>query len=938
MRKHVWKALLVAVALSATASATMVHQDWLNQSLVGRDAIINFLGDLVNPVPAPDTETIIEESRFEDAAGKSDYVAKFYGWVTVPATGTYQFHYACDDNGMLYVSQDEEMANAVQVAYVDGWCSAGEWNKYPDTQHSEPMNLTEGQVMAVMAFFEEQGGGDNMDIGWTGPTLSSDITNPTYLTDYITHIAPSPTKAKNPKPENGATDLPRDTALSWVPGKFAATHNVYLGTNSDDVNAADVGSPLLVGQQDANAYDPPGLLDYGQTYYWRVDEVNAPPTSSTVFKGKIWSFTVEPLYYEVTDINATASIPTSEGSGGPEATVNGSGLTDGKHGVSDSTMWAGVGVEGEPSWLQYDFDRVYKLYGIHVWNYNGLYEPYLGFGLKDVTIEYAVEPNEWMALGDFALGRGTGKNTYAGQTIDLDGLAARSIRVVINSTQFGGSQPGLAEIQFLYKPVFAREPKPADGETAVDRDSALSWRSGREAASHQVYLGTDSNAVAEGAGLIGTATTNTIDPGPLDLGATYFWKVVEVNDAEEPTAWDSALWSFTAQEYVTIDGFETYTEEEGSLVFEAWIDGYGVTSNGSQVGHNDPPYVETAIRHSGAKSMPFSYGNTGGATMSEAELTLTPSANWTGYGIQSLSLSFAGTPDSDGQLYLKVNGVKIPYDGPASDLASTVWHAWNVDLSTVGTNLSAVSKVAIGVDGAGASGLLYIDDVRLYPKTPEYIIPTPPANTGLVAHYTFDAGSGMTVADASGNGNTGTAEGSPGWVPGKINGAMEFSGDDYVDCGDAASLVIRDAITVACWIKVQAFVNNWETIIAMGDDSYRMSRGPETGNSIHFGCNGPTGGNLDGVGDVTTNTWRHATLVYDGVDKIIYIDGIEVARVASTGQIDESSYNLWIGANEQQTGRNFHGLIDDLRIYNRPLSPEEVAGLAGLTEPVAKPF
>ena len=54
--------------------------------------------------------------------------------------------------------------------------------------------------MAVMAFFQEAGGGDNMDIGWTGPGLSSDITNPTYLTDYITHIAPIPTIAKNPSP------------------------------------------------------------------------------------------------------------------------------------------------------------------------------------------------------------------------------------------------------------------------------------------------------------------------------------------------------------------------------------------------------------------------------------------------------------------------------------------------------------------------------------------------------------------------------------------------------------------------------------------------------------------------------------------------------------------------------------------------------------------
>ena len=148
---------------------------------------------------------------------RDNYVAKFYGWVTVPETGTYQFHYACDDYGMLYVSQDEEMANAVEVAYVDGWCSIDQWTKYA-SQHSAPMELKKGQVMAVMAFFQEAGGGDNMDLGWTGPGLSSDIANPTYLTNYITHIPPTPAIAKSPVPAADTKDVPLDAALNWAVG------------------------------------------------------------------------------------------------------------------------------------------------------------------------------------------------------------------------------------------------------------------------------------------------------------------------------------------------------------------------------------------------------------------------------------------------------------------------------------------------------------------------------------------------------------------------------------------------------------------------------------------------------------------------------------------------------------------------------------------------
>ena len=89
---------------------------------------------------------------------------------------------------------------------------------------------------------------------------------------------------------------------------------------------------------------------------------------------------------------------------------------------------------------------------------------------------------------------------------------------------------------------------------------------------------------------------------------------------------------------------------------------------------------------------------------------------------------------------------------------------------------------------------------------------------------------------------------------------------------------------------------------------------------------------------MTTDTWHHVALVYDGVRKSIYVDGVEDARTATTGQIAVSAYNLYIGANAQQAGRYFHGELDDVRIYSRALLPEEVAGLAGRVQPVQKPF
>ena len=110
--------------------------------------------------------------------------------------------------------------------------------------------------------------------------------------------------SSSPSPSAGGTDVPRDVILSWSPGKYAATHDVYFGTSVDDVNLATRDDPkgVMVSQgQTATTYDLPGPLAFNQTYHWRVDEVNAAPDSS-IHKGPIWSFTVEPYAYPVTPV------------------------------------------------------------------------------------------------------------------------------------------------------------------------------------------------------------------------------------------------------------------------------------------------------------------------------------------------------------------------------------------------------------------------------------------------------------------------------------------------------------------------------------------------------------------------------------------------------------------------------------------------------------
>ena len=188
---------------------------------------------------------------------------------------------------------------------------------------------------------------------------------------YLMGDTADPGAAVEPDPADKATDVPSDVTLNWNAGKFAATHNVYLGTDFADVNnatAANASGILVSTGQTATTYEPAAPLKYGQTYYWRIDEVNAPPTASTVFKGDVWSFTVEPYAYPITNVTATAS-SSQAGMGGPEKTVDGSGLNaDDQHSASEKQMWLSDGAP--PNWIQYEFDKAYKLHELWVWNQN----------------------------------------------------------------------------------------------------------------------------------------------------------------------------------------------------------------------------------------------------------------------------------------------------------------------------------------------------------------------------------------------------------------------------------------------------------------------------------------------------------------------------------------------------------------------------------------
>ena len=566
-----------------------------------------------------------------------------------------------------------------------------------------------------------------------------------YEGDYVPPVFKPRVLANKPSPEDGAIDVPRDTTLSWAPGPFADTHNVYFGTVFVDVNNADTTNTLdvLVSEgQTSTTYDPEGLLEFGQTYYWRIDEVNAPP-DSTIFKGDIWSFTVEPYAYPIANIKATASSSNSTDMG-PEKTVDGSGLNaSNQHSVEPTDMWLSNVIGPQPTWIEFDFDRTYKLLEMWAWNSNQLLEAVIGFGAKDVTIEYSEDSATWTSLGDVEFAQAPGTANYSHDTsIDLGDAVAKFIKLTINSNWAGlVPQYGLSEVRFFYTPVQAREPKPISGSKGVERNVVLDWRAGREAASHEVSFSIDKDAVISDTAPVDMVTESRYEPGLLDFGQTYYWKVNEVNEAASTPSWEGNLWSFSTIEYFVVEDFEDY-DAGNNEIWWSWIDGLGYASHptlpahpgngtGSMVGDETTgSYMEETIVHGGNKSMPLYYDNNQQDKFkySEADMTLGgDKRDWTVGGVMELSLWFCGEPDNAAEtLYVALNGsAVVNHDNPDAAQVTT-WTEWTIDLqlfANQGVNLANVNTVAIGLGNknnpvAGGSGTMYFDDVRLYPPAP----------------------------------------------------------------------------------------------------------------------------------------------------------------------------------------------------------------------------
>ncbi|HEX41273.1 MAG TPA: hypothetical protein ENN81_04345, partial [Phycisphaerales bacterium] len=324
-------------------------------------------------------------------------------------------------------------------------------------------------------------------------------------------------------------------------------------------------------------------------------------------------------------------------------------------------------------------------------------------------------------------------------------------------------------------PKLAWNPKPANrANVDVEAGRAISWSPGDTAAMHDVYFSTNKAAVdaatTSTAGVyVGRQGPNTFDPGALVFGATYYWRIDEV-EAGGTVIHKGYTWTFTTFSYLNLEDFESYGDSlavgaPGSRMWYTWRDGYGWTDpttvggngTGSMVGNWPPPVAELAVVHGGKQSMPFWYDNSGTgsdaagnpitAKYSETERTLASPQNFTRNGVRAMSLWFQGVAPMQGGM--AVNGNQITVTGAGADIWGTSDQFHFAYKSTMQTQFTLVVRVESlqNTNGWAKVGIMIRD--TLAADSANGFVAVTPAN-GITAQIRPTAGVASTNVAVAG--------------------------------------------------------------------------------------------------------------------------------------------------------------------------------------------
>ncbi|KPK37507.1 MAG: hypothetical protein AMJ65_14405, partial [Phycisphaerae bacterium SG8_4] len=508
------------------------------------------------------------------------------------------------------------------------------------------MEVLEGEESRFMQYLEDlMAAGQITAHGGAGVfAMDFDGRNP----GKITLTAVEAGKAYNPDPADGSVYEDTWASLSWSPADAAASHDVYVGVDFDEVNNG-TGDTFRGNQGDTfyivgfPGYPYPDGLVAGTTYYWRIDEVEADGTKN---RGDVWSFIVPPK---------TAFNP--DPADGAES----------------------VDLDAELSWTA-GFGAL-------------LHTVYFGDNFDDVS-NAAGGTSQGPAT--YSPGQLEREKVYYWRVDEFDAVETHKGDVWAFSTPgaVGAPSPANGATGVQMNATLSWTP----GESATS--SEVYFGTDKDA----VRNATSASPEYKGSMALGS---ESYDPGKLAWKSTYYWRVDAVSAADTVKG---IVWSFETADFITVDDFEAYNEiwppDEGSnLIFFTWADGFEDPTNGSTIGGLEAfeLSMETSIVHEGSQSAPLYYDNTVVAfsevTANVADLQIGP--DWTEEGVGVLSLWFRGEASNAPEpMYVILNGSATVYhDDPAAAQINT-WTEWTIDLqefASQGVDLTNVTSISIGL-------------------------------------------------------------------------------------------------------------------------------------------------------------------------------------------------------------------------------------------------
>ncbi len=578
---------------------------------------------------------------------------------------------------------------------------------------------------------------------------------------------------------------------------------------------------------------------------------------------------------------------------------------------------------------------------------------------------------------EYLLGYGAVPNTGLGGPVtigfDIAGISLpftpRAVRIL--GIDLRGGSPGfdLAYVRARVRSDCRNNscnPSPPDGATNVPVDAILNWSPGYSAQEHKVFFGISPDDVGPNAAPVDSPKqpqdSNTYDPGGLELGETYYWRIDEVNDTH---TWTGEIWKFTVTDHAVVDDFESYNRND---IYNNWI-----KIPRADIYLAKPPEPV----HNSQQSLAFSYYYDE-RSFSEIAYYFDPPENWASIGAKSLELYFYGllNNDSDCQMYFVLDDGDekkiIPYEGDANDITKEFWQLWRIDLQNINDiNLSNIESITIGFDNnadqptASGFGFVYYDDIRLYcsrcleenrPKadfnndcivdfkdleemTDEWLA----SGQGNVTVYAPGTPAVWYKFDGNANDSAGRADGqirgNPNFVPGVDGQALQFDGqEDSVSVSDATGIfsTINTGITIAFWANGTNSTHHTDTLFCTNYE-YNVYN-PTI--AINLGCwKQPGRYNWDcgypwSFDNRLTDEhrykaewegrWNHWTFTKDVITgkMQIYLNGtlFDSRSRANSSISGVTSFQIgsgWYGG--------YDGLIDDFRIYNYALSQPEIA-------------